>query len=327
MTPERDVLFVAPFRMPFIDDDIESLRRHYRVHVQIGHGLPAAVKIAGKLFMADAAVCWFASVYAFIAVAVGNLLGVKTLVVAGGVDVARIPELGYGIWLSPWRARLVRYVFRRAYRILVVAPFMADDAKKLAEYDGENIVHVPTGYDPDFWKPVGGKDQQVLTVAMVRDRNTAVLKGLDTLVEAAWKMPTVNFTVIGVEPRVGLRLRPPMNMKFYAPMPRADILPFYQRAKVYCHPSRREGLPNALCEAMLCGCIPVATQIDGNAAAMGTTGFLVPVGEAEALMMTVHQALTTEEPLGVEARARIVSLFPNVKREQALTHLLETAFP
>ena len=326
MIPARDVLFVAPFRMPFIEDDLALLGRHYRVHAQIGHGVWAMMKIVGKLFMADAAFCWFASVYAFVAVACGNVLGVKTVVVAGGVDVARIPELGYGIWLSAWRARLVRYVFRRAYRVLVVAPFMADDAKRLAEYDGANIVHIPTGYDPEFWKPVGGKDQQVLTVAMVRDKNTAILKGLDTLVEAAWKMPTVNFTVIGVDQRVGLRLRPPMNMKFYAPMPRAEILPFYQRAKVYCHPSRREGLPNALCEAMLCGCIPVAAQIDGNAAAMGTTGFFVPQGDAEALMMTLHQALTTEEPVGEEARARIVSLFPKEKREHALTHILETAF-
>jgi len=164
-------------------------------------------------------------------------------------------------------------------------------------------------------------------VAVVRDRRTALRKGLDTLIEAAWKMPTVNFTVIGVDPRVGLSLRPPMNMKFYAPMPREEILPFYQAAKVYCHPARREGLPNALCEAMLCGCIPVAADVSGNVAAMGTTGFLVPPGDAEALMMTLHQALTTEEQIGDEARARIVSLFPREKREHALIHLLETAFP
>ncbi len=290
----------------------------------VGGGLKNAVRIFLKIFAADAVFCWFASVYAFIGVFVGNFLNVKSIVVVGGVDVADDARLNYGIWLSPWRARLLRYVFHHAQRILVVDPSLIPEATRLAAYDGSNISYVPTGYDAEFWKPYGAKEQCVLTVASVRERNRALVKGLDLLIEAAWKMPAVNFTVIGVEPRLGLSLRPPMNMKFYAPMPRNDLLPFYQRSKVYCQPSRREGLANSLCEAMLCACIPVASSVGGNPTALGTEGILVPPDDSEALVYALHRALTTEDPMGETARARIVSLFPRQKRENSLTHAIES---
>lgn len=324
MQANRDIVFISAFLTPFIQDDLDLLDRSYTVRKNIGHGIQAAVKIVLNIFIADVVFCWFASVYAFIGVFLGRMLGVKSIVIVAGVDAAKDPELDYGIWLSPWRAKLVKYVFHHADKILVVDPCLKEEAMKLAEYDGANIFYMPSGYDTQFWKPLGVKDDVVLTVAVVRERRTALRKGLDTLIAAAWKMPVVQFIVIGVDPQVGLSLRPPMNMKFYAPMQRKDILPFYQRAKVYCQPSRREGLPNALCEAMLCGCIPVASNVSGNPTAVGTDGILVPPDDVDVLVASLHHALTTEEQIGDRARARIVSLFPKEKRETDLVRAIES---
>jgi len=41
----------------------------------------------------------------------------------------------------------------------------------------------------------------------------------------------------------------------------------------------REGLRNALCEAMLCECIPVGTERNGIPIAIGDAGFYVPYGD------------------------------------------------
>ena len=38
-------------------------------------------------------------------------------------------------------------------------------------------------------------------------------------------------------------------------MPQEKLIPYYQKAKVYCQLSMREGLPNALCEALLVGLV------------------------------------------------------------------------
>lgn len=323
--PTPTILFVATFPAPFIQDDLETLERHFRVRRQIGHGAGAAVKIAYRVFSADVIFCWFASVYAFVAVAVGRLFSIKSVVVVGGVDAAKDATIGYGIWLSRWRAPLIRYVFRHADTILVVDPSLGESAKVLARYNGTNMKYLPTGYDTEFWKPMGEKEPLVLTVALVRDAVTLRRKGLDLLVEAARRLPAVRFLVVGLEPALVSLLMPPANMTVYAPMPRKDVLQFYRSAKVYCQPSRWEGLPNSLCEAMACGCIPVASDVCGNPTAVGDTGFLVPVGETDPLVEAIQRALRSENRRGEAARARIVSLFPRQRRESELVKIVEEA--
>jgi glycosyltransferase involved in cell wall biosynthesis len=316
------ILLISAIHAPFIQDDIDVLKKHFAVQKQIGHGLIAIIKIFFRVFSTDVVFCWFASTYAFVAVAVANMLGLKSIVIVGGVDAAKDKELNYGIWLSPWKSRLVRYVFRNATRILVVDPFLKEQAIKLAEYDGKNISYLPTGYDSHFWKPLGVKESIVLTVAAVRDAVTFKRKGIDTLIEAAKTLPNVRFIIVGTDPELALKLRPPLNMEFYGVIPRIDILPFYQRAKIYCQPSRWEGLPNALCEAMLCGCIPVATEVCGNPTAVSNTGILVPSNDSAALVAALQSALNMNEDNGAKARARIVSLFPKERRENELVRLI-----
>src|SRR5208282_5506916 len=133
-----------------------------------------------------------------------------------------------------------------------------------------------------------------------------------------------NFIVVGVDPHVDLNLYPPLNMKFLPPIPRRELLPFYQEAKIYCQPSRREGLSNALCEAMLCECIPVATAVGGTSTAIATDGILVPPAQVDSLIDGLRRALQTKDSVGKRARLRIVSLFPDQKREAELLHVLNS---
>jgi len=324
MPSDRSVLFVSAFRTPFIEDDLAFLEKHFQVRTVIGHGSMAMLRIILRLLYTDYLVCWFASVYAFVGVFTAKFLSVKSIVMIGGVDVAKDEALQYGVWLSPWRARLARYVLRNATAILAVDPSLKEKAKALASYDGVNIHYVPTGYDPEYWKPLNEKKRLILSVARVRDRRTALVKGLDTLVEAAWKMPDTRFIVVGVDREIGRFLRPPVNMEMLEPVDRNALLPLYRQAKVYCQPSRHEGLSNALCEAMLCGCIPVATDVGGNPTAVGTEGFLVPASSVDVLLPALRKALSSSETLGEKARARVVSLFPKKKREGDLLRLLES---
>ncbi len=197
------------------------------------------------------------------------------------------------------------------------------EAMQRAKYDGRNIQYVPTGYDSLFWKPLLEKKRTVLTVAHCEDETRFKIKGIDVLIQTAQRMTSIEFIVVGVEPDLAYKLRPPLNMKFYPAVKQEQLLQFYQESKVYCQPSRREGLSNALCEAMLCGCIPVATRVGGNATAIGDSGFLVPYNDVDALVEALKQALDSETDVGAKARMRIVSLFPKEKREAELLSFIE----
>lgn len=319
---ELRVLFISAIHTPFIQDDLDFLDRHFKVKKFMGHGLFHAIRIAFAVPRTDVVFCWFASVYAFVAVAVGKYFGVRSVIVVGGVDVAKEEELGYGMWISPWKARLVRYALRNAALVLAVDQSLKEEAVRLAEYDGENIMCLPTGYDSAFWKPMGEKETIVLTVAAVRHHGRLRVKGMDILMKVARKFPDCKFIVVGVSSELINSLRPPENVEFLSTMNRDDLLSLYRRANIYCQPSLREGLPNTLCEAMLCGCIPVATDVGGTRIAVGDTGVLVPSRNVDALADGIRAAFTMSNEVREKARARIVSLFPKEKREHELLRVV-----
>ena len=91
-----------------------------------------------------------------------------------------------------------------------------------------------------------------------------------------------------------------------------DPLLHYNIAKVFVLPSRIEGTPNALLEAMGCG-LPVIVS-DGTPGLLevvehGVTGLVVPVNDAVALAAALRAMLsdaTLRRRLGTAARERVL---------------------
>jgi glycosyltransferase involved in cell wall biosynthesis len=83
----------------------------------------------------------------------------------------------------------------------------------------------------------------------------------------------------------------------------------------------REGLPNALCEAMLCECVPVGTDVQGIRTAMGDAGFYASYGDPLATKEAIEKALAIGS--GKPARERIRRLFPLEQREKRFAEIIE----
>jgi glycosyltransferase involved in cell wall biosynthesis len=86
---------------------------------------------------------------------------------------------------------------------------------------------------------------------------------------------------------------------------------YMARAAVFVMPSRWEGFPNALVEAMVCATPIVSTDCPGGASEIleaGRWGRLVPVGDVEALGDAVIATLTAEAHPAAHRRAQAYAL-------------------
>lgn len=102
---------------------------------------------------------------------------------------------------------------------------------------------------------------------------------------------------------------------------------------VFVMPSRNEGLPLALTEAMASGCCPIATDVGGIPEVINSPdlGWLVPAGDVDAFAdaMTEAASRTLEQlaEMGVRARARVVANFNAVTQFGALADIIESLVP
>ena len=55
----------------------------------------------------------------------------------------------------------------------------------------------------------------------------------------------------------------PSNLQVYGKKNPEELVAIYSRHSYYFQGSRVEGLPNVLCEAMLCECIPIGQRAFG----------------------------------------------------------------
>lgn len=290
--------------------------------VCIGSGPRQVLNVLLGVLHSQIVFCWFASVYAALATLAAGMLGKKSIIVVGGVDMAREKEFGYGLWLSPWKSALVRAAIKKAGRILVVDQSLRDEVLERVKFSGDNLEILPTGFDREMWRPSGEKKPIVLTVAATQSTGRMKVKGIDILFEVARMLPHIKFELIGLDADKFNEFIPPANMSVRPILEQEQLLEHYQRAKIYCQPSRREGLSNTLCEGMLCGCIPVASDVGGTARAVGESGIVVHPGDPVALAAGIERAFSMPESVGLNARERVVTLFPKQQRENRLKELI-----
>ncbi|MFA6540932.1 MAG: glycosyltransferase family 4 protein [Bacteroidota bacterium] len=321
MNNKKNILFTSTFITSFIRDDISLLSRTHTIVTVTTSGVKALASYLLLLATAEITFSWFASVYSSLLVLAGKLFRKKSILILGGVDVAKIPELHYGIWNSRWKSVIVGFGIRRANAVLAVDNSLRLDAMHLAHYDGRNIIVVPTGYDHRKWFSVpAAKEEFVLTVASCPTETRWKIKGIDFLLGVAAEMPATNFILAGVNSEIAKHHTVPGNLSILPFVSQDELLALYQRAKVYFQPSLREGLPNSLCEAMLCECYPVGTNVGGIPTAIDDTGSLVGYGNISDAVTAIRIGLRVNG--SPKTRLRIMTEFSLEKRFEHLSTII-----
>ena len=325
------ILFLKPWEgSTFIEKDEMILRKHFDLEViNIKKEKQINRKILKILLKkeADLIFIWFAAYYFAPIILRSKLLLTPSIVIVGGLYVANVPEIGYGQFTQNRKIkRRARFVLKHADKILVVDQSLKKDAIKNAKINGKNIDYLPTGYDYHYWKPREKKENIVLTVGNV-NKIIVKRKGFYTFIKAAEYVPDAKFVLVGkhVDDSINyLKEIAPSNVEFTGYVSDEKLLELYQKAKVYCQLSRYEGLPNALCEGMLCECIPVGTRHCGIPTAIGDMGFYVPYGDEKTTAEAIKKALNAPDELGKKARERIIQMFPKERREKGLIEVIQS---
>ncbi len=323
---KKKLLFVSAYDSPFVIKDLEILKNHFKVKSLIFAGIKKNpinlllmyFKILYGIIQTDLSFCWFADIRALYAVFLSKLFNKKSIVVVGGYELANIPELNYGGLLTKFSKMRVKWIFQLADKIFVVDESLKNDTLKNFNININKIKIIPTGYKSDKFFQEGKKENVVLTVAISDKIARIRLKGIHTFVKSADQLRNVSFLIVGITANAKNWLEKDLsgNVLFIDKISQEELVSLYRKSKVYCQLSLREGLPNSLCEAMLCECVPVGTKKGGIPTAIGETGYYTEYGNVDETVNAIKKALKSD--LGKSARNRIMEMFPIEKREKLL---------
>ncbi len=286
---------------------------------------------------------WFADYHSFIPVLFGKIFGKKTVVVVGGYDAVHIPMIDFGVFRrNDIRAFCARYSLSRANFVFPVDESLVEDVNYFADPSGigisigikhfvkhirGKIVVIPTGYDPEKWKnKCNKKTQTVVTIGGASDEQTYRRKGLDFLIEAAKYIPDKEIHIIGLHGKMEqvAKSAAPENVVFHGYVDCNKLPELISRHKVFAQFSLSEGLPNTLCEAMLCECIPVGSSANGIPKGIGNTGFVLERKDPKMAAGLLKTALEAENDFGKLARFRIIDHFTIDKRQKKILDTLNS---
>ncbi|MBT6699431.1 MAG: glycosyltransferase, partial [Flavobacteriales bacterium] len=104
----------------------------------------------------------------------------------------------------------------------------------------------------------------------------------------------------------------------------SELRDLYSKTQFYLQLSNFEGFGVAICEAMLCYCVPIVSDVNFLPNIVGDTGFILRKREEIMLEKVIKNALNDNlQLLGKKAKNRIETQFPVSKRRDRLANVLK----
>jgi len=260
----------------------------------------------------------------FVGTFAGKYLDVPSVVSARGNDLERAI-------FDPARIAHILYALQHASAVTTNANELAKKARALVS--GLDVTVIPNGVDTQHFKPVHRNNALAESLELIKATRGVIgfagelreKKGLRPLLTAYaqvnQRQPAT--LLIAGDIRAGedrqifdeFKLSNPGAQVIITGFVSPNDLPaYYSLMDVFVHPSLRDGLPNALLEAMACEKAVIATPVGGivDAVTDCENGKLVSTNDAGELANTIHDLLVDEnlrKKLGSAARQATMNKF------------------
>jgi glycosyltransferase involved in cell wall biosynthesis len=195
-------------------------------------------------------------------------LGVKTILNIHGITILENEKLQQQRFVAG-RTRVIANASKQVDRIVINAEHMRSKVISVYGVDNEKIVLIPNGVNLDMFSKQNHKislsgDPAILFVGHVNWG-----KGIDVLLEAMGSiknlLPNAKLHIVGAELE---NFRPIVKQKhlenqviFHGAVPHSRIPDYYKSATLFVLPSRHEGFPITMLEAMASGTPFVSSDI------------------------------------------------------------------
>jgi glycosyltransferase involved in cell wall biosynthesis len=285
-------------------------------------------------------VCQFAGYHSFLPCFWAKIFGRPSVVVVGGTDCVSFPSLRYGHFQNP----LLRLFTTWTYQLVKVVSavhkslFYRDNPYGGEEERKQGILHflptatfvqneIPNGFDTDLFRIKTNFEERphlsFITISVsLNDPIRMKLKGMDLVLELAKKMPEARFTLVGSERKAGIVL--PENVVLLPYIPNKELPGLYNQHRYYLQLSLSEGFPNALCEAMASGCIPVVSEVASMPEIVNGNGFVLKQKDVELLSEGISKldSSASLNEISTSVSDSISSRYSWERRRKALVRLV-----
>lgn len=293
----------------------------------------------------------------FVATYAGKYLNIPSVVSIRGNDIERAA-------FDPGKFSHVMYALQNASAVTTNASILAKKAKALFD---RAVILIPNGIDTELFKPM--ERNEALAEALLLESGSLLSdgaqhtlsgtraarvqshvigfvgelrekKGLQTLLSAyaqVNKVQPATLLIVGeVRPGDDKRLFdelkagiPNQKIIVTGQISQKDLPAYYSLMDVFVHPSLRDGMPNAVLEAMASGKTVIATSVGGMMDVIedNVNGVLVNVNDADGLAEKIAEALSQpekREAIGRSAREAVLSRFTLDKELQANLNIYQS---
>ena len=345
---KKKIIFIYPSLYTFIQTDIKLLSENFElisVNQNWSSKLLLPFNIVYQFFFiilnihrVENILVSFAGYCSFLPTLLGKIFNRRVSIIVHGTDCVSFPEIEYG----NLRNSVLRFVTKKSLQwssiILPVSEslvytendyfFSSKTIKFGYNYHLSNIKTpykvIHNGLNVQSWDRNISIIRNKTSFVTVLGKGKIKIKGVDLIIQVASKFPNSIFYLAGIDEVIGYDV--PENIICKGILNAEELKELYNQSQFYLQLSNTEGFGVALCEAMLCECIPIVSDVNFLPTIIGDSGLILKKRNVDMLFDLVNLALKLDISIMEQrSRKRIIDNFSIENRQRLLISAL--SFP